>query len=279
MKLWVLVLAVPVALHVEPAEAQSFPPEHKVLARNTSGGWLNIDFIHAGAPLEEARRCVESHQAPEAVACFAFATEQDYRTARPIDAGNFRGPLCWEARWQRNKLGSVSGGTNDAPPSSCPSSEGKAQGGAEASEPSSPVESGAAPAPAEGPIEVTIDFDIEVDSHGRLRISGTTNLPDETRLSFSLAQQAVDFLAQDAGHVRSGSFESAWFSKQGAALPPGTYQVGITVPVYNAQPESVQRRLGPGLEAMTGPHVDEADLEFLGKVARVHRTIEISQEL
>ena len=45
-------------------------------------------------------------------------------------------------------------------------------------------------APTGGPVEVAIDFDIEMNSRGQPRISGETNLPNETRLMFSLSQQA-----------------------------------------------------------------------------------------
>ena len=91
-----------------------------VLAHKKSGGWLNIDFIHTGKPEEEAKRCVRDQTSAEAVACFAFVSEEAYRMAQPVDAGNFQGPLCWDARWQRNKLGAESGGSNNFRPRPCP---------------------------------------------------------------------------------------------------------------------------------------------------------------
>jgi len=256
-----------IALLTGCAGEQSFPPESQILARNTSGDWLNIDFKHTGAPLEEAQRCVRSHRDAEAVACFAFASEEAYMATQPIEAGNFAGPLCWDARWQRNKGGTESGGTNNARPSSC------LPGGAASEAPV--IETESTPASVPGPIEVTIEIDIERDSQGRLRISGTTNLPDQTRLSFSLSQAATNFLAQDSGEVVNGRFESSWFSRQGGPLTAGVYEVGVTVPIYNTQPQSVQRRLGPGLELMTGPLVEQASLEFMGKVASIRRIVEI----
>ena len=126
-------------------------------------------------------------------------------------------------------------------------------------------------APTGGPVEVAIDFDIERDSRGQLRISGETNLPNETRLMFSLSQQATNFGAQDSGQVQNGRFESAWFSDLGGPLSAGVYEVNITVPFHNAQPASVQRRLGPALEAMTGPFVEQGrgESRLYGK-RRVH---------
>ena len=129
-------------------------------------------------------------------------------------------------------------------------------------------------APTGGPVEVAIDFETEMDSRGQLRISGETNLPNETRMLFSLSQSATNFSAQDSIQVQNGRFESAWFSHQGASLAAGVYEVDVTVPVYNAQPESVQRRLGPGLEAMTGPLVEQASLD-MGNIASIQREVEV----
>ena len=126
-----------------------------------------------------------------------------------------------------------------------------------------------------GPIEVAIDFEDERDSRGRLRISGETNLPNGTRLAFSLQAKALNYLAQDKGQVQNGRFQSAWFTRKGAPLPAGVYEVGVTVPVYKSHPESVKRRLGPGLEAMTGPLVRTMSLDFMGKVASIERKVEV----
>ena len=130
-------------------------------------------------------------------------------------------------------------------------------------------------APTGGPVEVAIDFDIEMDSRGQLRISGETNLPNETRLMFSLSQQTTNFGAQDSGQVQNGRFESAWFSDLGGPLSAGVYEVNITVPFHNAQPASVQRRLGPALEAMTGPLVEQGSLDSMGNVASIQREVEV----
>ena len=254
------------ALACGPEGPELFPSPEQVLAQNTAGGWLNVDFIHGGNPTEEAQRCVRSHSSTTAVACFAFTSREAYRMSQPLAAGNFTGPLCWDTRWQRNMLGAESGGTNNARPSSCPPSNTTAP------DPSPARESRA---PTSDPVEVAIDFEIEIDSRGLLRISGETNLPNETRLSFSLSQMATNFLAQDSGQVQNGRFESSWFSRQGVPLSTGVYEVGVTVPFYNTQPESVQRRLGSGLEAMTGPLVEQAGLDFMGKVASIQREVEV----
>ena len=82
-----------------------------------SGGWITIDFTWRDDPLLEARRCVESRAG--AVQCFAFASEDEYRAARPVAAGNFTGLSCWDATWKRNKLGDESGFANGAKDSGC----------------------------------------------------------------------------------------------------------------------------------------------------------------
>ena len=266
-RIWLFVLLTVSCVGCSTTDQEPLSPSpEQVLAENTAGGWLNVDFIHGGSPTEEAQRCVRSRGSSTAVACFAFTSREAYQASQPLAAGDFAGPLCWDARWQRNMLGTESGGTNNARPSSCPTSN-------TAAPETDPAEE--ASAPTGGPVEVAIVFEVEGDSRGGLRIAGETNLPNETRISFSLSQPATNFLAQDSGQVQNGRFESSWFSLQGAPLSAGVYEVGVTVPVYNTQPESVQRRLGRGLEAMTGPLVEQASLDFMGKVASIQREVEV----
>lgn len=92
----------------------------QILASNTSGGWLNVDFIHSGKPLADAKDCVRDRSSAAAVACFAFASREAYAASAPESAGNFKGELCWDARWQRNKQGKQSGGKNSFKSSACP---------------------------------------------------------------------------------------------------------------------------------------------------------------
>ncbi len=107
------------------AEAEVTPTPEPVgsvqLASDIAGGWLNIDFLWRDDPLQEAKQCVKSHaDDAEAVACFAFVSQAAYEASEPESAGNFKGLLCWDARWQRNKLGDESGGGNLAKDASCP---------------------------------------------------------------------------------------------------------------------------------------------------------------
>lgn len=96
------------------------PVENVLLATDIAGGWLNIDFLWTDDPLQEAKQCVKSHADNTAVACFAFASQAAYEASEPESAGNFKGPLCYDARWQRNKEGYESGGETWAKDVACP---------------------------------------------------------------------------------------------------------------------------------------------------------------
>ena len=96
------------------------PEGNVVLASDTAGGWLNIDFLWRDDPLQEAKQCVKSHADAEAVACYAFASQTAYETSEPESAGNFKGPLCWDANWLRNNQGDESGGEPWVKDAACP---------------------------------------------------------------------------------------------------------------------------------------------------------------
>jgi hypothetical protein len=162
------------AAHAPAPEA--FPPPSAILAQGYGGNWLNIDFVAQADPLTEAQRCVESR--PGAVACFAFPSRADYEAAQPEVAGNFKGELCWTARWQRNGNGELSGQGERPFGGDCPTPT-PARDAPVASPP---------PAGAAGrPLQVRLDFDVERDASGRARIVGTSNLPDGTAGSASEA--------------------------------------------------------------------------------------------
>lgn len=95
------------------------PPGDRVLATDTSGGWVNVDFLAVEDPLAEAKRCVGARPDAEAVACYAFSSRSSYQASEPSAAGNFENP-CWCARWSRNKLGSESGGESSYMLAACP---------------------------------------------------------------------------------------------------------------------------------------------------------------
>ncbi len=127
-----------------------------------------------------------------------------------------------------------------------------------------------------GPIEVAIDFEHEMDSRGRLRIVGETNLPEETALGIGLERKVLNFREQVVGAVENGRFESSWISYRGAPLPAGVYKADVEVMYHEGQPKSVIRRLGNHLRYMTGPLVvRHPDLPFMGLTALAERPVEV----
>ena len=125
-------------------------------------------------------------------------------------------------------------------------------------------------------LEVAIDFEHEMDSRGRLRIVGETNLPEETALGIGLERKVLNFREQVVGAVENGRFESSWISYRGAPLPAGVYKADVEVMYHEGQPKSVIRRLGNHLRYMTGPLVvRHPDLPFMGLTALAERPVEV----
>ena len=237
-------------------------PGYEVLATHQEGGWLSVDILSASTPLDAAKDCVARYESRDAVSCYTFSSLEDRVAAEPISAGNFR-LTCFSARWTRNKLGSQSGGVNTRP------------GGCPGMGSSEPVSAPSTPSAPPATLEVTIDARHEMDGAGRIRIVGSTNLPDGTALSFSLFRSETRYMAQDSGEVRDGQFASDWFSYRGDPIPPGSYELSATVPIYTVQSSAVRAVLGKRLEAMTGPLVRAAVVEGVGKVASVELTVRV----
>lgn len=100
---------------------RSYPADaDRVLAVDTAGGWVNVDFLIEEDGLAEAKQCVRSRTTAEAVACYAFDTQTAYHASDPQTAGNFKAGPCWSAYWTRDKTGSKSGQGDPIGLSSCP---------------------------------------------------------------------------------------------------------------------------------------------------------------
>lgn len=95
-----------------PELSQTLAVTHQV------NGFTLIDFATRGQPLEEAQRCVRSRSG--AVSCMAFDSDRARWFSQPVAAGNFKGPLCWVARWSRNGQGDEDGGYQNYRDPSCP---------------------------------------------------------------------------------------------------------------------------------------------------------------
>ena len=86
-----------------------------------------------------------------------------------------------------------------------------------------------------------------------LRIDGQTNLPEGTALMVSAQRGPVG--ADTEVTVQGGRFSADLYPRQGQPIPPGAYEVEVSTPLADLQPQSVKSVLGPDYNAVTGPLV------------------------
>jgi hypothetical protein len=84
-----------------------------------------------------------------------------------------------------------------------------------------------------------------------VRIEGSTNLPDGTGLMARVQRGPVWTDTKFA--VQTGHFRVELYPRQGQPIPSGAYDVEVSSPWVDLQPESVKVALGPNYEAVTGP--------------------------
>ncbi|MXQ14854.1 hypothetical protein [Microvirga makkahensis] len=77
------------------------------------------------------------------------------------------------------------------------------------------------------------------DSTSMPIIVGNANLPDGVEPLVDVRRWEAKFFAQDPALVVAGAFKAGPFSSRGAPLPPGTYEVSISLPVARLQPALV----------------------------------------
>lgn len=104
-------------------------------------------------------------------------------------------------------------------------------------------------------IDVSLNLSI-TKSVNKVRVSGQTNLPDQTDLMISVKGDN-GYFAQDTKKVSNGEFQSDEFSEKGGSLKSGNYTVEISTPTVNVQPPSVQELLGVNGENLIGKLVIE----------------------
>ncbi|MBM7331580.1 hypothetical protein JS562_53195, partial [Agrobacterium sp. S2] len=104
------------------------------------------------------------------------------------------------------------------------------------------------------PLEVALTMDVVRQADGTVTVSAESNLPDGTELGASMFAVGT-FSAQDPAVLRSGVAEFGPFSDKGAALPPGEYDVSVTMPIARNQPDAVKAIIGEHGENLTGPLV------------------------
>ena len=69
----------------------------------------------------------------------------------------------------------------------------------------------------------------------------------------SLRRPDITYLAQHRIHVAERQFRAGPFSKDGASLKPGRYQVVVSSPLSDLQPASVRTLIGQRGAALQGP--------------------------
>jgi hypothetical protein len=104
---------------------------------------------------------------------------------------------------------------------------------------------------------VSIDITIEKTDNNRVRINGTTNLPDGTELAFSLEGKTMNFMAQATASVNKGQFHSELGPSKG--LPVGQYVAEVVMVMPMLQPQSVRAIIGEDGERLNGPIVKKSN--------------------
>jgi hypothetical protein len=84
-----------------------------------------------------------------------------------------------------------------------------------------------------------------------VHIEGQTNLPDGTELMVSFQRGPV--VGGEKLSVSNGHFSEDVLPKAGKSIPPGKYDLEISTPLGDLQPDDVKAQLGSDYEALTGP--------------------------
>lgn len=113
--------------------------------------------------------------------------------------------------------------------------------------------------------KITVDITVkeEFDSDNRLKIYGSTNLPDDMELMLSITGED-EYSDQSKVHVYNGLFESDWISNQGRGLKSGNYNLLLTSSAATLQPNDVQKLLGQQGENLVGEYI--VPVELIGNV-------------
>jgi hypothetical protein len=83
------------------------------------------------------------------------------------------------------------------------------------------------------------------------RVSGKTNLPDDTTLMLEVRRGPV--WTSSNAKVARGAFTVDLLPRQGHPVPPGDYEVEVSTPFGSVQPAEVRAQLGNEYQALTGP--------------------------
>jgi hypothetical protein len=99
---------------------------------------------------------------------------------------------------------------------------------------------------------------IIVTREGMPWVLGTTNLPDGSTLRISVSRQETKYSVQHTAVVSNRRFTVGPFAQNGAALPPGDYEIEVVFGIARNQPKSVRDVVGENNEKITGSLVRES---------------------
>lgn len=120
------------------------------------------------------------------------------------------------------------------------------------------------------PTELKLDAKEEISDNNQVKVYLETNLPDETVIMVSLSNEEIGYNGQDEISIANGKGETDWFSNKGSKLANGEYVLNITVPITNAQPDSVKEIVGEDYKNLISDYIVEGE---------IGTTIEISKEI
>src|ERR1019366_65287 len=109
----------------------------------------------------------------------------------------------------------------------------------------------------------------------RVKVEGTTNLPENTEFIITVAETTPGFVGQSKCKVRAnGTFETETFGTK-TGLSAGLYSAEVMMPFTCFQPPDVQKATGSKGENLTGPLVSERK-DVVGVTVRAMKEFSIS---
>lgn len=110
-------------------------------------------------------------------------------------------------------------------------------------------------------IKVELTYRVE-ERDGSVKITVNTNLPDDTYLMISIGHKdnnladTYQMYQSVKVSVKGGKAETDWLNNSGKWLKPGMYELSISTPMAEIQPENVRKEIGEKGQRLSGVHVD-----------------------
>lgn len=105
--------------------------------------------------------------------------------------------------------------------------------------------------------DVAIDGKASANETGHVVVTGTTNLPDDTKLNMWLFNPVTQFSASTKAKVKNGAFTGEPLGPSNG-IQPGDYEIEISAPISSAQPKHVQPAFGEDGKNLTGPLISNS---------------------